>query len=516
LYICPRFVVYDDLMSNYYAIMRKFLCIIALLCAFSGYAQNNITQVVKINQYAPSFKVWKGENHFRYVNFNRPSSYYTSDCLVAISPVDGDAKVYEYNRPSNNWTQIGCYESGEDIFLLYKFFDYEKKCNVFYRNIVAKDGEKPVWKPEQLLSIPKNEGVNFWERAVVSPDCKKAAVLMLATTGVKNNLRGSMAMLFDEDGLAWRTDVDMDFDESNIQILDVIVDNDGTIYAAILSYDKESKNALSETLHFCRIESYGLVEVANKVDFGHITGAKMLIRRDGTVAVGGYYADDIEKNEKGCFMSVYDNANVNVNFTHCDFPSSYYAYSFAGNGTSAEKFSVYPMEFFEFSNGTMAFLGDMQCFIGAPVTVTLSGNILVNFTDDKGNLVDFKTVEKNQSYFGNKTSPKGLRQSLFSYYALLEENNIHIFFSDNPKNYSGASGLMCDIQTTFFTSELKFKPHCAVHCVVGSDKQISTPSMLMQYSAVNTYLKEPLFVDGKELYFYHFQDKSYRISKINL
>ena len=40
--------------------------------------------------------------------------------------------------------------------------------------------------------------------------------------------------------------------------------------------------------------------------------------------------------------------------------------------------------------------------------------------------------------------------------------------------------------------------------------------MLMQYSAVNTYLKEPLFVDGKELYFYHFQDKSYRISKINL
>ncbi len=493
--------------------MKKVFFVVALLCTCSVFAQKKITQVAEVNQYAPSFQVWKGEGQNRYVNFRRPSSYYSTDCLVAIPEDGSDAKVYKCTRPDDyNWKQMACFEGSEEFFFLYKFNDYKNNRYVFYRNILLKDDEKHEWKPEQLFSLPKIDDVSFSERTVVSPDYRKASLLLLATSGKKNNLRGSMAMLFDETGLSWRTDVNMDFSETNLQILDMAMGNDGMIYVAILSYENDGKGVRSETLHFCEIGPDGFAEVASNVDFGHVTGAKMIVRRDGTVAVGGYYAADMQKKEGGSFMAVYDNVRI-VNFSHQDFPSEYYAYTFPGNGAKAEFFSVYPMEFFEFSNGTLAFLGDMQSF---SMYETFSGNIIVNFVDENGDFAGFKMVDKNQLYMGNQSSPKGLRQSLLSYYALFEDDSIHIFFSDNPKNYSGSSRQVCNIQTTFFTSKLKFKPHCAVHCVIGADKQITPPALLMKYADVGTYLKEPLFVFGKELYFYHFQDKYFRISKMEL
>jgi hypothetical protein len=230
--------------------------------------------------------------------------------------------------------------------------------------------------------------------------------------------------------------------------------------------------------------------------------------------IGGYYAPKFGEKEAGCYIVRYDmNPLTTANISHEDFPSTYYKYVHTPSGKKAEDFNVYPRYFFEFSDGTVALLGEMYTTFSITMVFSAGGSILIHSADKNGDISQFKTIDKTQTSVETTHNPGTLRGRLFSYNALMHNDRIHLFFTDNVENYRGQSGQNSFADTKFFTPDLKFDGLCAAHCSIDRGGNISTPELLIDYSALKSYMFALLYMQDDGVVFLHSGKKSRQISK---
>ena len=141
------------------------------------------------------------------------------------------------------------------------------------------------------------------------------------------------------------------------------------------------------------------------------------------------------------------------------------------------------------------------------------GSILLHLADKNGDISQFKTIEKVQTSVETTHSPGSLRGRLFSYSALMHNDRIHLFFTDNVENYRGQSGQNSFADTKFFTPDLKFDGLCAAHCSIDRGGNISTLELLIDYSALKSYMFALLYMQDDGVVFLHSGKKSRQISK---
>ena len=498
--------------------MKKSI-IIAVLLFFAGcnlMAQNpletvfdNVVGGVPVNSY------FNGEDNQHYILFS--SRYTEKEALVSIPDNSGKGKQLVLQHPAD-YELLVAYEDATQIRCIYKCYKYDTKTYGFYLNAYSKDAGYAKWNPKKVFEFPleKREDIRCWSAR--SPDQSKAAIAIFLTNTKSNSLKGSMVMTFDGGGLLWENPLDLEFENNTLEIFNFAVSNDAKVYTAILSFNKENerdKSRKNETLHLFESSEYGEVNSTDyQVDFGSLSCGKLLITHQGDVMIGGYYAPKFGEKETGCYLIRYDiNTLTSTNISHRDFPSSYYNYVHTPSGKKAKDFSVYPSYFFEFSDGTVALLGEMYTTFSTTMVFSAGGSIVVHFADKNGDISQFKTIEKVQTSVETTNSPGNLRGRLFSYSAQMYNDRIHLFFTDNVENYRGKSGQNSFADTKFFTSGLKFDGLCAAHCSIDRDRNISKPELLIDYSAIRSYMFALFYMQNDGVVFLHSGKKSRQISK---
>lgn len=503
--------------------MKKIILVIAAFFALTAFAQEQISDLVVRKYIAnPSFRTEDEEN--LYVWFTRTwlsGEYY--DVSLAVIPKSGGAgREILVKRPSKSKNQffnlLACYEDDQNLISVYSYYT-ESTYNICW-NTLPKNTEKFLWNPQTVLSVPFDKQITFNAVGVTSPDKRKAGVAIFQMQFNTTNLQGAHMLSFDENGLQWDHPIDFDFENRTLQILDMIIGNDADLYAALISFNKkeEGKEEVyeNETLHLYQFGQYGEQNVVEEaVDFGHISNGKLLLTSSNRLSLGGYYAPNSTAKETGCFIAstVFPNPKQ-IDLSRQEFPTSYYTYKHSATKQPAEEFNAHTIGFFEFSDNSLVLLGEMQAQHKSVELQTAGGPILVHFANKACELGDFKTINKNQCIVGRSASPTGLRTRMFSYYAMMYQDNIHIFFHDNIQNYNGETNKHTFIAERVFGVGLNYDEVCAAHCTINSRQEISAPEMLMDYQQHKSYMIAPLFITPDAIVLCRSDKVSNRISRL--
>lgn len=497
--------------------MRKKLTItiFILLAGSSLMAQKPLETVFdNVVGGVPVHSYFDATDNQHYILFS--SRFTDKEALVSIPGNNKKGQQLVLQHPTE-YELLLAYEDATQIRCIYKCYKYDTKTYGIYLNAFPKDAESAEWNPEAVLVFPleKNEGVRCWSAR--SPDQSKAAVAIFLTNTRSNSLKGSLVMTFDENGLLWKNPLDLEFENNTLEIFNLAVSNEANAYTAILSFNKEKENDKSrknETLHLFEISEYGEINSTDyQVEFGSLSCGRLLIT-DQNVMIGGYYTPKFGEKETGCYIIRYDiNPLTSANISHEDFPNAYYKYVHTPSEKKAKDFSVHPSYFFEFSDGTVALLGEMYTTFSSTMVFSAGGSILVHLANKNGDISQFKTIDKVQTSVETTHSPGSLRGRLFSYSARMHNDRIHLFFTDNIENYRGKSGQNSFADTKFFSSGLKFDGLCAAHCSIDRDGNITNPELLIDYSALKSYMFALFYMQDDGVVFLHSGKKSRQISK---
>ncbi len=476
---------------------------------FSAHAQGTITDFLsrKYGGY-PYFQTENGDNY--YVWFAQPEWWGMIDKGCVVLPKNGEpSREITVNHPL--YWLISCYEDDQNLIALYR--NETKTTYEICLNILPKDAQKFVWAPQTVLSIPRTDQITFRAIGATSRDKRKAGVAIFQMQYSTSNLQKVYMVSFGENGKNWEIPLDMDFEGTNLQLLDVVVDDNANLYTALLTYiKKEGKNEdiyENETIHLYQCGEYGeLNTIEKEVEFGHVSDGMLLLTHNGQLVLGGYYAPKPKGKETGCFFataSVTDFTDISLSLQ--DFPESYFHYKHSKTGQKAEVFHAYPIDFQEFSDGNIILLGDMQAHWSDISTYTIGGPILLHFADPKGEINGFKTVTKSQSIVGQSNSPTGLRHRMFSYYSFMENDVIRLIFPTNIANFKGETNKNILVMERVFGSGLDYDEVCAAQCIVNSRQEITAPELLMEYKPLNSYIIAPLFIENDGIIIYRSSKK---------
>lgn len=497
--------------------MKKLLLAVIVFWGSFGIAQTNNTVIVDLLEAGVPHTSINSADGNRYLYYS--SRYGNTDKCIRMPKDGSECQTKKMNHPSD-YVLMACYESTNSLYCVYNFFNYKEKSYGIYLNSVPKDGDDFSWDPELVGSVPLERAYDIRTFSSTSPDNSKAAVLLCLTqNSLKSaSLKGSLIMAFDENGLLWQSPMDLEFTNNTLQIFNFAIQNDANVYTTILSFtkkDDKDKSRSNETLHLYQYGQYGETNhVEEQPEFGSLQNASLLFTKDGNVAVSGYYSSDPEKKESGCYVFKFDAKKFSTtNISHQDFPDAYYAYNHVGAKVEGKDFHAYPMGFYEFSNGTLALLGDMQSVQRATIEFTIGGNVLVHFMNPNGDITNFKMIKKTQTSTFTSGSPKGLRDRMFSYFPIMHNDVIHIIFADNIDNYKGKSGLNCFVDAGF-TTAVRYNGVCAAHCTINRNQEISIPELLMDYTAHKSYILCPLFTEDDGFILCRTGKKSNLISKL--
>lgn len=492
------------------------IAVIMLIPLSTVWAQGTMTDFLP-RKYGgdPCFQTENDDNYF--VWFAQPGWYGLIDKGFIVLPKNGGQSREIFANHPLYWF-VTCYEDDQNLVAIYR--NDTKTTFEICLNIIPKDAQKYVWAPKTVWSIPKNEQLDFRVVSAVSPDKRKAGLAIFQMQFKTSNLQKVYMVSFDENGMNNDLTLDIDFEGADLQLIDFVVDDEANLYTALLSYNKkEEKNGdiyENETLHLYQCGEYGVQNsVEEEVDFGHVTGGKLLHTRNGKLVLGGYYATKPKGQETGCFFATTSVADFNdISFSRQDFPNTYFDYKHSKTGQMAEEFHVYPIDFQEFSDGNIVLLGDMQAHWSDIAYYTIGGPILLHFADMKGEINGFKTITKNQSVVGQSKSPTGMRESIFSYYALMDHDVIHLIFPVNIANFKGEPDKNLLVMGRVFGSGLDYDEACAAHCTVNSRQEVSAPELLMEYKTMNSYMIMPLFIENDGFIMYRSGKRTNMISKL--
>ena len=501
--------------------MRKTILLLGVLIASTAFAQEQLSDLI-VRKYIgfPSFRTEDEVN--KYIWFTR--SFYGEfyDVGLSILPKSGGAgREILVKRPGQAKNQffclLACYEDNQSVISIYDYYT-DDTYNICY-NALPKDAEKYVWNPTTVFSVPIDKRITFESVGVTSPDKRRAGVVIFQMQFNTSNLQSAHMLSFDENGLKWEHPIDFDFENKTLKLLDIAIDDNADIYTALISFNQKEEGDKeiyeNETLHFYQCGQYGEQNtVEEPVEFGHISGGKLLVTKSNRIALGGYYATTPGKKETGCYIATSHPSLSRILLNLQEFPASYYSYRHSATKQSAEDFNAYTIDFLEFSDSSLVLLGEMQTLYRGIELQTVGGPILVHFADKTGEFNGFRTINKNQCIVGRSSSPTGLRSRMFSYCAMMYQDKVHLFFHDNCQNYNGETDKHTFITGRVFGVGLNYDDVCAAHCTINSKHNISRPEMLMNYQEYKCYMIEPLFITPNGLILCRSDKVSNRIAKL--
>ena len=373
-----------------------------------------------------------------------------------------DDKMYVLDKDGLAMSEIQCqhygtldyvnmYEDEDNIYILYSEWQKKTKTYSLYLSTVNKREHEVQADVEKVFSMTaeKRDGIYLFHS--VSPDKKKPAFAVVVASK-KKDFKGSMAKCYGEKGeQLWENVLNFDISDNTFSILDFVLDNNATAYAAVVSYSDVTKTARrNETLQFVVITSDDERTYEESIKFGYLSSAKLKVSKDGNVVLGGFYCDNLSKNEVGAFWAKFDIQRSDFTIDNIKFPGDYYTKSIVfGIQPAMSNYSTKAQYIEEYEDGNLVLLGEMRttiCYVDSKGMTTYSfyaQNISVVYADATGKINDFRVIKKGQLASSSSLSDTHyLRSQGFSYTPLMHNNKLYIFYNDAIANYTGKTGYL--------------------------------------------------------------------------
>lgn len=509
-------------------IFALWICAICVVAA--GFAQNNIT-LLRDNLCKPRVLPWlvsasiegSGDQHYIYNEdfYDDAPKKHEADGILCVDKSGNGLSEIHLNRPED-YSFMNFYEGENDLYALYSLYERKTKTYSIYLNVLGKDQQRAAWDPQKLISVVSEKRDDLYAFVSKSPDGKKAAVSVILA-GKKGKMKGASVMLLGEGGEPlWDNAFDPEFSNPTFFIADMAVSNSGEVYVAAVSYGNETRKTRdNETFHLYCITDNNVQFVDQKVDFGYICNGKLLIRKDGSLAFGGYFNNSLNEKAQGSYMMTCDRQAGEVsNISFKRFPAEYSSDEKISLGLiKGSKMSVYVNDLYEFANGTLVMLGEQREAVqrtvtsGNGMTTTYftyhARNILTHFTDESGNLVKFDMIKKYQ-FAGSFIRPMPLKQLRgfgYSYRAFMHKDKIVILYADMLDNYTGKTDVVCKSSAQ--------NKQCTSLCTIEANQEISKPEMIINPKVHKTRMVSPLFIDEDGLLLINASKKAGQLSKLS-
>lgn len=421
------------------------------------------------------------------------------DVLYCVSLEDYSVSEIQLQH-LNSYNFVTMYEDGDNIYALYSEWQNKTKTYTMYMNTIEKSAKQAKWHPQEIISVTTEKRDGLYLQHAVSPDNSKMAFCLLAASK-KNDFKGSVAKAFGEGGeQIWENNLDFNFANKTFSIMDFMVDNDGVAYAAICSYANATKSSREdETLHFVVMTDDNTLSVDERIDFGYLSSSVMKMLKNGKVALGGYYHEELTKNEAGTYMAIFDPRREEISVDKMEFPKDYYAEKAMLGIPAASHYATRAQFVEEYEDGSLLLLGEMRTMIaytdnrGMTTYKYFARNIPVVYADANGKINDFAVIKKNQyASSGTPQNTLWLRGQGFSYMPVMHNNKVYLFYCDAMENYLGKSGLL---------SKPSYAPaHATAYCTIVPGQPIETKAILNgksdKYRMIIPLLVEDDFVLG--------------------
>ncbi|MBR4135806.1 MAG: hypothetical protein IKU03_05305 [Bacteroidales bacterium] len=482
--------------------MKKivFACLLAFLTA-SLFGQN--VNVLKENIVKAQLAPWLAAGQLESAD-NHLYLYYTDNTVWAAGkPVNDVVYVVDKDNFSvseihlqhlNSYNFVTMYEDEANLYVLYSEWQNKTKTYTVCMNTIDKNATTARWNPDELLSVTTEKRDGIYLFYSVSPDKSKLGFGLLVASK-KSDFKGSVAMAYGEGGeKLWEDELDLDFSNKTFSVLDFVMDNNAVAYAAISSYTNVTKTSRSnEALQFLTITGDNSQSYSEDIEFGYISSSKLKMAKNGNVVLGGYYNENLNKNEAGAYMAVFDPQRGDFTIDNMKFPSDYYAGKAMFGIPAPSNYATNVQYIEEFADGTLLLLGEMRAMVaytdnrGMTTYRFFARNIPVVYADATGKINDFALIKKNQmASAGTPQSTQWLRGQGFSYKPLMHNNKLYLFFNDAVENYTGKIDQI---------SKPSYAPaHASAYCVIEPGKEIETKA-IMNGKVTKYRLVYPLIMD---------------------
>lgn len=447
------------------SIMKKLIlgCLLAV-SSISLFGQNaqkvnvlkpNIVKASEAGRLAYA-QIETADNLYLYYRASRHSWLGTVTTPDAIYVIDKNnysvSEILFPNKESAGYSLVDMYESETEVYIVYmsKELENKKKIYTVYLNVIDKKTQKMKWQPKKIFSVSMETQENLYYSHAVSPDKTKFAICMFVVS-TKKKIKGSVAIAFGENGeQLWKNEFNLEVPNETLSILDCAIDNESVAYFAISSYsDVTKKDRKNEIIHLLKISSDDARFYEEKINFGYISSSIMKISKNGNVILGGYYCDNLTKNEVGSYIAILDTKKDEFTCEAKSFPDDYYKEKSSAGVSNIIYYATVAKHIEEYEDNSFVLLGEMQNFVMA-TGGTLSffrfftRNIPVLYVDADGKISNQFVIKKNQMFVSsmNLYEPDRYSRGL-SYKSIMHNNKLYIFFCDAVKNYTGKSKETC-------------------------------------------------------------------------
>lgn len=505
------------------------LSVFITVCITTCYSQGNLN-LLRDNLCKTRALPWlvsaslegSGDQHYIYNEdfYDDAPKHHEADAVLCVDKTGNGVTETRITRP-DDYKFVNFYEGSNDLYAIYSLYDRKAKKYTLFLNPIGKGEEKAPWDPQKLISVTTERQDDLYTSVSVSPDNSKAAVTVILA-GKKGKMKGSAVMVLGEGGeQLWENPFEPEFSNPTFFIADMTVSNSGEVYIAAVSYGNESRKSRdNETFHLYYITDNNVQFVDQKVDFGYLCNGKLLIRKNGGIAFGGYFNNNLNEKAQGSYLMICDHQAGEVsNISFQKFPADYNADEKVSLGMiKGSKMSVTVEELYEFSNGTLVMLGEQRERVqrtvtsGNGMTTTIftyhARNILTHFADESGNIGKFDMIKKYQlaGQFGWPQALKQLRCYGYSFRSFLHNDKVVILFTDLLDNYTGKTGLVCKSSAS--------PKHCSILCNIDANQEISDPEMILSPKIHKTRMVSPLFIDEDGLLLINASKKAGQMSKL--
>ena len=500
--------------------MKRFLLFASLLCFITMSMAQTLTPIEtgirkKLMAYNVVSRTHEGTDgqHIVYSS-DLESGPGKGQCTDYIFTIDANentlSKALLYR--SDNYTYIRSFEGPDGLVVFYLKDNKSSKTYTLYSNFVAKEAKQPKWNPEQVVSVPYEKKDNLSIATAVSPDNSKGMICLLQSQR-KGEFKGSVLITFDNQGnLLWNNSMELDIPNQTFGVIDMAIDNAGKVYAGVYSYNEESKTKrANETLTIYEITENDITAQSEQINFS-VSNGIMKVGATGNVYLAGYSQSSLKRNEDGSYVVTYNPKNSTITkLSQQDFPENYFG-KVTGGGImlgylSNEKYSVRAKGLYEFSNGSVALLGELRTTItvrqqnGMTTTYYFTKNIMLTQTGTDGEIV------KTDWHDSKAMSVNGFATTTFT--PLFANDRIYVLFPDNMENYNGKSG------APYKRVLAGIKKYCCSMITIDANGMGDAQKLLDAKTSKNT-ISQPLFVEEDGFIVLDYDKKSTNVSKLKV
>lgn len=506
--------------------MKKVLFLTTTIIALvlgTSYAQN--TNTVLGSGY-DNFYNWH-HNTFTLDGYNGKHAIYSGgyynikkkdingDCLFMID-AEGRSVTQSSLEHHEDFYEIRAFDNEEEVIVLYSYFNKKVKKFGLYMNKMSKVTASSPWDPEELLAITTEKSDGRYIYTAVSPDKSKFALLLVGADR-KNNMEGAILMMFDNNGnLLWENNVNFEFTNKTFGMMDILVSNEGEVNCALMSYSKVGNNGRNnDHVHLMTISQDNATTIDQSIDFGCVSNGRLLVKKDGSVALAGYYATTEKECENGTYAIIFNTSAGDASaVSNTPFPSDYkesagYFKAYA-NYVVNQRCHVIPMGIYEFENGTIGLVGEQHGFVAhqsqnGTYYVLVAKNIMYNAVEDNG-VQELKMISKLQSITG---APNMSYQSQkISFFPFFANNTIYLLYNDHADNYKGDEG-------KWFTYNLNHKKAVLGMRTIAANGDTELKGLL-HADKTGMYVERVLFMEEDGFILLNRAKKGESLSKVNV